>query len=674
MENTMVEIPPDVQADVRLEREVAASSDPFRRMLLVDTLADRYTWLRCEKYVERLRLHMKSLPPNCRHFSLAFLAAMDGQPDKTRQHFARYAERVLEDQETPPNSDFAWRFWQRQDCIESFLDENGIGVLRKSISDLFARKWTDAPISQYYEAVAGYTNDTQEQTRQKLSQTLSKTPDFWMASYTKGWVHLINEQWEDAAKCLNDAIKHESARRDPGLCYAAACTSLEANRNSNVGEAIASYLDCLERASGENGSPSADAVWLVTSRLETKFQAITALEMLMNAASDRWGQTAYLLHLRGFLALVEGDTDSALRYFVESDAVDNGFWLSAVAAARIYTREDNWNSAAGWFRRALGREGEQSFAYVWGEAAWCFGKIKSTDEEIAAYRRCLESDPKYQYGTNNLGWALLKAGKYEEAVDVLRRAIELETERRYAIGNLSRALTKMERYREAIDVLRQDKTKEGTLRKPAERRIAKLEELLQSKPQPPQNTEMRTGASKEEQVVSPTDLCVDEDVEELETDEQEEGAATPGFDKGPTARPVTVSERSEPVPLERILESLIEQKILRGDVVFNRKLRMYKSSDGFYGRQFPIPGIGFIDLLTEDFENGDLVVIELKRAQATREAIGQVSEYTGWVKKNLAKSGQRAVPVICLHEADERLRNAAEVVGIEVFEYDLSFR
>lgn len=100
---------------------------------------------------------------------------------------------------------------------------------------------------------------------------------------------------------------------------------------------------------------------------------------------------------------------------------------------------------------------------------------------------------------------------------------------------------------------------------------------------------------------------------------------------------------------------------------------MYERDEQPYGRQFPIPGIGFIDLLAEDIESNDLVVIELKRNEATREIIGQICDYVGWVRRNLAKPEQQVIPIICLHKADERLKSAAEVAGIEVFVYDLSF-
>ncbi len=671
MDNEMLEIPPDVQADVRLEREVAKSPDDSRlRMLLIETLADRCDSIGCEKYLERLRQHMRDLPSDDQHFPLAFLAALEGRSDEARQHFVRYAERVLEGQKAPPDSDFAWRFGQRHSCVVTYLDDDEIAPFWKSVGALFAGKWPNAPLSLFYEAGATLLSSTDEEAQQRLSDAFSKVPHFWMTSRFKGLMHIDTEEWQDAAKCLWDAMEDKNARRDPALCFDASCVFLKANRKDHAKEAVVAYLDCLESALGGSGSPSADAVSLVNGRVDTAWAdeavARAYLQLLAKAANDRWGETAYVVYLAASVILNEDDTESALRQFVRAISLDKTFWLAAVAIARIYTAEDNWRSAAGWFRRALQTEGARLYAYIWFEAAWCFGRAKIRDEEIEAYRRCLECTPNYEYGTNNLGWALLKAGKYEEAVEVLRRAMQLETERPYAISNLARALKKLEQYQEAIEVLHEDKTKKGKLRKYAAKEIAKLEELLASKRESMEFQEAHAQAATQEQAGVASEI-EDEEIEDEERPPKgEEG-------HGVEPKPSVKTKRSG-VPLEKILESLIEEKILRGEVVFNRRLRMHESSDGFYGRQFPIPGIGFIDLLAEDLDNGDFIVIELKRDQGTREVIGQVSEYAGWVKSNLAKPEQKVVPVICLHEANEQLKNATEVVGIEVFEYGLSFR
>jgi restriction system protein len=102
---------------------------------------------------------------------------------------------------------------------------------------------------------------------------------------------------------------------------------------------------------------------------------------------------------------------------------------------------------------------------------------------------------------------------------------------------------------------------------------------------------------------------------------------------------------------------------------------MFESSDGRYGRQLPIPGIGRIDLLVEDLDTQELVVIELKRGKSTDEVVGQLCRYLGWVQENLAKGNRKVSGIICVHRSSEKLRLAVSPVsGVEIFEYTLSFR
>lgn len=82
-------------------------------------------------------------------------------------------------------------------------------------------------------------------------------------------------------------------------------------------------------------------------------------------------------------------------------------------------------------------------------------------------------------------------------------------------------------------------------------------------------------------------------------------------------------------------------------------MRFFQANDSRYcryGRQFPIAGIGPIDLLTVDVESGDLIVIELKRDKPTRYIIGQFREYVGWVEEYLATDGQQVHGIICVWE------------------------
>jgi RecB family endonuclease NucS len=102
---------------------------------------------------------------------------------------------------------------------------------------------------------------------------------------------------------------------------------------------------------------------------------------------------------------------------------------------------------------------------------------------------------------------------------------------------------------------------------------------------------------------------------------------------------------------------------------------MYNSPEGSYGRQYPIAGLGRIDLLAEDAKTGDLIVIELKRDESHEQVVGQISLYMSWVRENLAAKTRKVSGIICVNTASSKLLLAAgNIEGVEVYEYSLSFR
>lgn len=83
-------------------------------------------------------------------------------------------------------------------------------------------------------------------------------------------------------------------------------------------------------------------------------------------------------------------------------------------------------------------------------------------------------------------------------------------------------------------------------------------------------------------------------------------------------------------------------------------------------QQFPMGvGVGRSDLICTN-ENGDLVVIELKRGMTSDETIGQVLRYVGWIKENIAEEGQKVHGWIVAGDYDEQLRLAASAAQIRL--------
>jgi len=77
-------------------------------------------------------------------------------------------------------------------------------------------------------------------------------------------------------------------------------------------------------------------------------------------------------------------------------------------------------------------------------------------------------------------------------------------------------------------------------------------------------------------------------------------------------------------------------------------------------------GIGKIDLLGEN--NGELVVIELKRKHAHDRVTGQIQTYMNYLRQNRAKTGQKVRGIIIAKEMSERLLYAVGK-NIRLLEY-----
>jgi hypothetical protein len=123
------------------------------------------------------------------------------------------------------------------------------------------------------------------------------------------------------------------------------------------------------------------------------------------------------------------------------------------------------------------------------------------------------------------------------------------------------------------------------------------------------------------------------------------------------------------------LESHLEEFIAQnwGKIDFGSKLKLY-SVDEQNGRQFPA-GTWSIDFLCVDETTNNLVVIELKRGRTSDSTVGQALRYVGWVKENIAKSGQKVRGIIIAKEVDDALHYAVkDIPDIAVLTYKVDFR
>ena len=107
-------------------------------------------------------------------------------------------------------------------------------------------------------------------------------------------------------------------------------------------------------------------------------------------------------------------------------------------------------------------------------------------------------------------------------------------------------------------------------------------------------------------------------------------------------------------------------------MVFQRNLKIYEDHI-YYGKQLVMPDVGRLDLLVVDTDTKELIVVELKRNESYNDVIAQTLSYMKWIKDNIAKKNEKVKGLICLHTANEELRQEAKRENIEIQEYSFSF-
>jgi len=117
------------------------------------------------------------------------------------------------------------------------------------------------------------------------------------------------------------------------------------------------------------------------------------------------------------------------------------------------------------------------------------------------------------------------------------------------------------------------------------------------------------------------------------------------------------------MPLEQHLEEYMVKNW--DNIDFGLDLSIYIEDDGTPGQQYATD-VGVIDILAKD-KNGNFIVIELKRAEYGFKVVGQILNYIGWVKKNLASEGQKVYGLIIVGKANKTLLSAVEPVSDLVF-------
>lgn len=124
-----------------------------------------------------------------------------------------------------------------------------------------------------------------------------------------------------------------------------------------------------------------------------------------------------------------------------------------------------------------------------------------------------------------------------------------------------------------------------------------------------------------------------------------------------------------PIALEKQIEDFIESNLH----IIEPGLKIYTDNTGRNGRQYRTD-VGIIDLLCQK-QNGDFLVIELKKGRSSDIVVGQISRYIGWVMEEIAEE-KEVLGLILSHTKDKTLKYAVlshPKIMLKYYKFNIEF-
>ena len=142
-------------------------------------------------------------------------------------------------------------------------------------------------------------------------------------------------------------------------------------------------------------------------------------------------------------------------------------------------------------------------------------------------------------------------------------------------------------------------------------------------------------------------------------------------------RPVSIISTDETIEdpsifaLEKHLEDFLVQNWHHTEL--GKNYDIYEEDGEMVGQQYP-SDTGPIDILAISKNKKEILVVELKRGRASDVVVGQVQRYMGYVKEELADTGQGVRGAIIAFEDDVKIHRALSVTNnIEFYTYKIHF-
>ena len=134
-----------------------------------------------------------------------------------------------------------------------------------------------------------------------------------------------------------------------------------------------------------------------------------------------------------------------------------------------------------------------------------------------------------------------------------------------------------------------------------------------------------------------------------------------------------IDESTKRFGLERHLQEFIRDNWEH--LSLSKDWKIFSENGEEVGYEYPCGPIGRIDILAKHRTKPEWLVIELKKGQSSDKVVGQILRYIGWVKKEVADSGDKIRGLIIIHSIDEQLQYAVLATNdIEVMTYEVIFQ
>jgi len=152
-----------------------------------------------------------------------------------------------------------------------------------------------------------------------------------------------------------------------------------------------------------------------------------------------------------------GYLENALDFYDKVIAIKPEFHEAWINRSKVLDQLGRYQEATTNYYTGIGlQSGNKKFLLgYWLDRGCELGKLGEHEEEIAAYEKALEIDPKFHYAWYNLGYVLKDLGRNSEGIAAWEKALEIDPKCYQAWHGLGNALNDLGHYSEAIAAFNQ---------------------------------------------------------------------------------------------------------------------------------------------------------------------------------------------------------------------------